>query len=316
MVIPEPLTAVATSLGLLSSLFSLMITSVRTLHEIREDFDQCEKKLVLLSNIVADVHRKQGTIDSTWVAGIYHGEELFTQIFGKDASLEIKRRTENVGDFAEIVLNVFKKGYEVETWRGRVGRVPQNTSWVLGRKETSAWKEWADHIFADFKENIRVQRLLEGPTAKRVSFAMIHRANLERKVADLQRAMASLVDCINDNDQRLPEICGKRSKSTRDFLKSILRLDKSHNDLSQFLSCKLHEAQAINKDLGIFLMNDENRVMLENLAVRDRIHFELCISPPSEQGSHLRDGVTRSLYWPRDRQSPEESNGDPTLETY
>lgn len=314
MVVPEPFTVVATSLGLLSSLFSLIITSVRTLHEIREDFRQCEKKLVLLSNIVADVHRKQERIVSTWVAGTCHGEELYTYLFGREASEEIRSRTENVRDFAGIVLDVFNRGYDVETWRRRVGQAPRNTSWVLAPNETSAWKSWADHIFAGFKQGIRVEQLLEGPTAKRISFAMIHRADLERKVVDVQRAMQSLETYINDCEQRLPDICGKASKSTQEYLKSILQLERSHEDLSNFVSRKLGEVQATKKDLGIFLDADEDRTMLETLAARNRIHFECCISQTSEHGPRLRDGINTSFSWPRDKYSPGQSIGNLTLQ--
>ncbi|KAM0710722.1 hypothetical protein Q7P35_001460 [Cladosporium inversicolor] len=130
MVLSEPFTAVTASLGMLSTLFGLLITSVRTIHEIREDFRQYQLELNLLSNKVDDVFQKVQHIDRTWVAGVSLGEDMYTKIFGESAAAEVANRTRLVECFSKVVLEVLGKGYDVETWRERVLLTRILNSWI------------------------------------------------------------------------------------------------------------------------------------------------------------------------------------------
>jgi hypothetical protein len=299
MVLPDPFTAVATSLGLLSTLFGLLITSVRTIHETREDFRQYQLELDLLSTRVNDVLHKVQHIDKTWAAGTSFGEDLYADIFGAKAAEEVTNRAELVKSFVEVVLRIFRKGYDVETWRNHVGRLPQNTSGILRPEDTLAWKDWAEQAFRGFAQRIRVEHVLEGHTVKRVAFAMLRRADLAKKINSLEQAMKSFEDCLQHHFRQLPNICEKPSEPDREFFKSILQLAGSHQDLTNCLSRKYHAALNSSRQCGIYLAEDERQAVCQDLATSAQIHFELCVS----HDSYSRDGGLVRICWPNDEDS-------------
>lgn len=297
MVLPEPFTAVAASLGLLSTFFGLLVTSVRTILEIGEDFRNYQLELSLLSNKVDDVLQKVEHIDRTWVAGTSFGEDLYTKILGGEAAAQVAKRAKLVEASSQVVLKVFRKGYDVETWRERVGLLPQNTSGILRPEDSLAWKEWAEQVFRGFAQRVRVEHVLASQAAKRVTFAMLRRADLARKVKSLEEAMQSFESCLQNHFRGLPSIGEKPSEPDREYLKSFIQLAGSHQELTDCLLREYHATLSSSRQCGVYLAEAERRTVYQDLLARAQIRFELCISLPGAPDSS-RDGELARIQWP------------------
>lgn len=262
--IPEPFTAVVAGVGLLSGLLALFVNSVRTVHETYKDFRDCSDKLQLLNSRVEDIEKELRTIKHQWGTEKSWGEDAYIRIFGVQANTAAAQRAQNVERFMEAVLDVFRKGYDMELRRDHVGPLPENTPGVLEPGDKRVWKKWAKGTFDISQGNVRRVATLDVPVATRIAFAMIRRPDLETKVDSLEQAMKTLSVCLKRNFEQLPDICGKSTQPKAVFFASMLRLQTSNDDFARYVTDVHETANAKGKACGIFLDIEKRELMYQN----------------------------------------------------
>lgn len=262
--LPDPFTAVVGGVGLLSSLFALLISSVQTIHDAHGDFTTYSTKLQSLKHRVEDVDRGIRIIEEIWDLGYSIQDSMYMCVFGDAAKTEAVARIQNLQECMDLVWNVFRKGYDIKLWREHVGWLPRNNSAVLQPGDTSKWRKWAKKISASFPKRVRNVKVLDADVAKRIAFAMIRRADLEKKVGDLEQALKSLKSCLEDHFERLPDICNKPPRPRFDYLMSLSRLQTNNKTFAQYMSDVRAIATDSNQRCGIFLDLDKREMMFRN----------------------------------------------------
>lgn len=125
-------------------------------------------------------------------------------------------------------------------------------------------EEMGQRNFREPPKRVRNVRILDADVAKRIAFAKVRRADLEKKVVDLEQAFRSLKTCLEDHFERLPDICDKPPGPRLDYPMSLLRLQTNNKSLARYLSDVRVNATGSNRRCGIFLDLDKRELLFRN----------------------------------------------------
>lgn len=248
--IPEPFTATAAGLGLLSTLFGLLINSVKTNANIVADWKSFENTLESYRNRIDNCMSRLERICYQWQVRGPDLEADYRYLLGAKGLDGMRRRLQSISDNYDAVLSLFSKGYDVDeparpSWRSRIKRQGAGAAQVLKDDDNpvssvAVWQLWASRHIAKLKESggaATDETSFDASAVTKVAFVLIRSDDLNKKVGALETAVSTLKGFLDDRYEQLPSITRAKAKEVSpDFLNELLEFHKLMTSCSQVMS--------------------------------------------------------------------------------
>lgn len=313
--IPEPFTAMASGLGLLSTLFALVVNSVQTNARLLADWITFPDTMIAYQTRIDNCASRFEKLSSCWKPR-HHGRSAdYEYILGPQALNGLAQRVSSVLAHEAAVVSLLSKGYEVDdtpsrSWRERVKwRRTSESARDQGKpssstdleSSTSAWRCWMSAQVQSLRDpsanHAKVEPIAPNALTK-VAFVLIRSEEFKNKVSALETAVKTLEEFLRDRYERLPAIATtKPADACPEYFDEMLDFRDSAQRFFTDLSALTDVARGRGEVCNFQAKQIDHRETIRRLTHATSLSIELS---SGRRVFHTREALYRSMciVWP------------------